>query len=325
MALLEINRKLNQTYIAIEESIKMFEKILIPLDGSELAERALEPALALAEKANSQVIFLSVPVPNHFVRQHNGIGVLYPLQALEKAHQETNEYLDALKKGKARKGYSLNVIIHDGDPASVIVDTAVAEKADLIVMSTHGRSGFSRWMIGSVTTKVLRQAPCPVLVIRSSKLISRILIPLDGSGLAEQALEPGFEIASGLEAEVLLLTVQESMEVSSLEIAQFEKAEKGLGVRVEQSVYERDESYLETLAQYYEKALEVHTQYAVADGPVSHCILDAADNWNADLIIMATHGRTGLQRWVYGSVTEKILRGANCSLLIIRPTAHSLN
>jgi nucleotide-binding universal stress UspA family protein len=302
----------------------MFKKILIPLDGSELAERALEPALALAEQAGGQVILLSVPVPLHFSRQLSRISVLHTCQALEKARRELVEYLNSVQKGSSHPGYSLTVLVQDGDPASIILDTAAAENVDLIAMCTHSRSGFSRWVLGSVITKVLRQAPCPVLVIRPSKPISRILIPLDGSELAEQALEPGIEIAKSLGAQVTLFIVQENPRIDIEKIARLDKVENGLGKIVAESIYKRGEAYLRRLSRHIEKDLGIHTQIAVADGPVARCIINSTRTRNFDLIVMATHGRTGLRRWVHGNVTEKVFRGVKCAMLVVHPPKDKL-
>jgi nucleotide-binding universal stress UspA family protein len=264
----------------------MFKKILVPLDGSELAAHALEPASELAKHVNGELLLMSVAADSHC---------------------------------------TVHVAVKEGDTASVIVDTTAEEDIDLIVMSTHGRSGFTRWMMGSVTTKVLHKTTCPVLAVRSAEPICRVLITLDGSELAEQALEPGFEVARRLGAQVTLLTVQEEAEIDSETIRQLERAEKGLGKREKHRIYERDEAYLQDLAFRYEAATDVKTQIAVADGPVAPGILHFAENWHANLIVMATHGRTGLRRWVYGSVTEKILHSAHCGMMIIRPPEHKLN
>jgi nucleotide-binding universal stress UspA family protein len=216
-------------------------------------------------------------------------------------------------------------LVKTGDPASVILDTALEKEIDLIVMTTHGRSGFSRWMLGSITTKVLREACCPVLAVRWSTPVSRVLIPLDGSDLAEQALEPGFEVARRLGAEVTLLTVHEGTGLDPATIKQLEQAEEGLGGLEQQLIFQGDERYLEAIADHYAADTGVQTHVSVAEGAPAQGILHFSEHWRADLIVMATHGRTGLRRWVYGSVTEKILQSASCALMIIRPSAHHLN
>ena len=303
----------------------MFKKILIPLDGSKLAERALAVAKTLGQGMDSELLLLSITIPHQIVAEVSGVSVLYLEQAKERSRQELSEYLQTVQRTVADLPCTVHVVVKEGDPASAIVDTAAEEGMDLIVMSTHGRSGFTRWMMGSVATKVLHVADCPVLVVRSAEPISRVLITLDSSELAEQALEPGFEVAKRLGAHVTLLNVQATSEVNIEHVAQLERAESGLGKRLQQRVYERDKTYLQEIADHYGAITGLKTRIAVADGPVAQAILHFAEEWDADLIVMATHGRTGLRRWVYGSVTEKILRGAHCAMMIIRPPADKLH
>jgi nucleotide-binding universal stress UspA family protein len=303
----------------------MFRKILVPLDGSDLAERALEPASALAKLVNGELLLMGVAVPEIIVAEYGSVNVYHLSQALDRSHHELLGYLQSVQQSIADSRCTVRVAVKDGDPASAIVDIAVEESTDLIVMSTHGRSGFTRWMMGSVTTKVLHKAPCPVLAVRSAEPISRVLITLDGSELAEQALEPGFEVAKRLGAQVTLLTVQVESEIDSTRITELERAESGLGKRVQRRVYERDKQYLQNIADHYEAITGLKAQNLVADGHVAQAILYFAEQWGADLIVIATHGRTGLRRWIYGSVTEKILGGAHCAMMIIRPPDHTLS
>ena len=222
----------------------------------------------------------------------------------------------------ARSGLALRTKVKDGDAAGVIIDTAVAENVDLIVMSTHGRSGLSRWVLGSVTEKVLRQAPCPVLVIRDTKPFSHVLITVDGSPLSEYALAPGFEVARRLGSSVTLFSVEQAEELDPRFIAELERTEKGLGQLASDDFYRRTETYLENLADRYEPQLDQEIQTAPrSTAPVAQSILDFIEANDIDLVVMSTHGRSGLKRWVYGSVTEKVLHGAHCAKLVVRPPA----
>jgi len=208
--------------------------------------------------------------------------------------------------------------VREGSVAEIIVDSAAAGKVDLIVMSSHGYSGLTRWVLGSVAEKVLRGAPCPVLVIRSPRPVRRILIPLDGSALSEQALTPGLSLAAGLGAEVTLLRAIPRVDVK--EIEQLDQAERGLGRRLEEELREDAGQYLRNLAA---ARPEMGIKTAVVNEPAADSILDYAEKHATDVIAMSTHGRTGLGRWVYGSVTEKVLRGAHHSMLVVRPVPAS--
>jgi nucleotide-binding universal stress UspA family protein len=299
----------------------MFNKILVPLDGSELAERALKPALTVAHQAKGQVILLSVSTPKHMVAaERAGYGLLLPNDSFEKSQQELAAYLETIRGNTVEAGFNVCTRVLDGDPASVIVDVAAEEDVDLIAMSTRGLSGLTRWVLGSVTEKVLRAAPCPVLVTRSSNGISKVLITLDGSELAEQALKPGFEFAQCIGAEVFLLQVLNIM--SPGEMRWLNDLEAGLAFRLQ----EDSTAYLKTIAgDYRDAGGGKKVQTIVSYGHAATSILDTIENLDIDLIVLATHGRTGLRRWVYGSVTEKILHSANCAMLVVRPAAHQLN
>ncbi|MCB8942888.1 MAG: universal stress protein [Ardenticatenaceae bacterium] len=298
----------------------MFEKILIPLDSSELAERALKPGLALAEQGNADVFLVSVPfMEKAFIEDRAGYGFMLPDQSLAQSRKNLQAYLNKVKQNHAHPNVHIHPVVADGDEASVIVDTAVREQVDLIVMSTHGRSGFSRWMLGSVTERVLRQAPCPVLVIREDKPLQHMLITLDGSELSETALQPGVEVAARLGSQLTLFSVESSEELNPTFVAELEKVETGLGARTIEDYYHRTENYLQRLVARLPQEVAQVTDTAPRVGPVTDTILDFIEADKVDLVVMATHGRSGLQRWVYGSITEKIMRSAKCAMLIVRP------
>lgn len=298
----------------------MFEKILVPLDGSPFAERALAPALALAEQGQGQVILLSVSYSNQIMlNDWNGYGYLYLEQFLEISRRQFGDYLQAVTSQHKRPNLTLKTLIKEGDEASAIVDTAVEEEVDLIVMASHGRSGFSRWVLGSVAERVLRTAPCPVLLMREDKPLNHIMITLDGSALSEYALEPGMEVASRLGSHVTLLSVEPLVEVAQEMVLALEQA----GVKHEQPThedfYERVSRYLQQQADKLPPTLKQAIYIKPKQGPVVEVILDTIESDKVDLVVMSTHGRSGLKRWLYGSVTDKVLHSAPCNLLIMRP------
>ncbi len=228
-----------------------------------------------------------------------------------------------MQESWARPGLRLRPEVKDGEPAWVIVDMALEERVDLIVMSSHGYTGLSRWMYGSVAEKVLRAGPCPVLVVRSAgRRLDKVLIPLDGSQFSERALGPGLEVAGGLGSEVTLL--QAAPEPDAAEIARLDEIEPGFGWQLQDEIREDAEAYLRRLAQTHPLAgLRIRT--VAPAGPAAETILKYSETNGMGMIAMATHGRTGLRRWVYGSVAEKVLRGGCCSMLIVRPPLHELN
>ncbi len=297
----------------------MFTKLLVPLDGSQLAEQALEPALQMAQFANSQIILLRVPIFRQvMLPDASGEVVVWDENLDDQAQIEAEEYLQQVQSRYPHISMITRVI--NGDEAGVILDTAGREEVNLIVMSTHGYSGFTRWVMGSITERVLRHAPCPVLVVRKEGPINDVVITLDGSPLAEQALVPGLAIARYFGADPCLLRVYYGGSLTEKERVQINWTEgesgKGLYEQVQASV----KQYLDDLARAHESAGQV-IETVVMEGSPAFTILDYAEAHSTDILVMATHGRTGLRRFVYGSVTEKVMHGAECNVLIIRPEA----
>ena len=287
----------------------MFNTILVPLDGSTLSERALPVALALARNTAAQVILARVPTGEDAQTMADG-------RRPEQARGDAQVYLDTLRLSHQQPGLNLRTRLMTGDVASTIVDTAATERADLIVMSTHGYSGVTRWLLGSVTEKVLRTAPCPVLAVRADKPLQQIAITLDGSELSERALEPGLDLAQRLNARVTLLRCVPFAAVKGA----LNEVERGLGRRLQQDLIDEAAAYLTARsASYARSGLEIKTEVRV--GPAADNIYEFVETYGTDLVVMATHGRTGVQRWVYGSVTEKVLHSVNTSLLVVRPVS----
>lgn len=307
----------------------VLDKIVVPLDGSSLAECALPIALALLSTAEGRLLLLRVPVyaetPPPVAAEYN---MYWPemrdaTSSYRQVYQETQDYLAHIANRCQRKGLTVDTRVEEGDRAGAIVDVARAAQADLIVMTTHGRTGVSRWVIGSVTERVLHDAPCPVLAVRarpdcgpdrpSPQFAERILVPLDGSPLSETALPPAMAIAKRLGGKIILLRVaQGPANGPSAEGETSADAEEAPG------------AYLLEVAEAC-RAEDVATDTVTVTQPgsgaahVAGAILDYAASEGIGLIAMSTHGRSGLQRWVYGSVTEKVLHNSDGALLIVRP------
>ncbi len=300
----------------------MFRKILVPLDGSTLAEEALDPALRLAQRAAGELILIRVPM---YTSSHTQISpvheYVWPQETDLPILGESTEYLRDLRQIKATPNVTIRTMVVNGDRAGAIVDTAVTEQAELIIMSTHGRTGLSRWVLGSVTSRVLSLAPCPVLVIRKSSPIAHILITFDGSLLAEQALENGIALAKAYDAKVSLLRVVPDGDSNLEDFGLPENVVLGSHQSQNEQLLELGKRYLQDLITIHDTG-ELEIDIAVLSGPVAPTILDFATKKKVDLIAMTTHGRTGLRRWIYGSVTEKVLYNTSCAMLIIRPSEH---
>lgn len=290
----------------------MFKNILVPLDGSNLAERALTPAVSIAEAMSANLTLLRV-VPQFAILAAD--PMLYE-EMNRLGEDESLSYLRA-RVDELNLAFPVEVICETGQPADTIIQYAEDLNVDLIIMSSHGRSGLNRWVYGSVAERVLRQGPCATAIINAqaaNKLPERrkILVPLDGSELAERALEPGIQLAKAMEADLHLLRVTTSahqmLETSSMQEVFSEIEDK--------EVQEADD-YLR--AKYIDVAdVDVFSAVALAKTSVAETIIEHAAVQGIDMIVMSSHGRTGLQRWVYGSVAEKVLRSACCATMIIR-------
>lgn len=145
----------------------MFHKILVPLDGSPLSEGALAPALEVARRFEAQVVLFRTSVlPEHLMVSPVPVSPATYAEIEQSILDTTRDYLDDMKARHLDAGVPIQTANASGEAAKEILDFAQAQGIDLIVMSTHGRSGFQRWLFGSVAEKVMRHAPCPVLAVR---------------------------------------------------------------------------------------------------------------------------------------------------------------
>ena len=174
----------------------MFKRVLVPLDGSMLAELALEPALHLAQQADGIVYLMRVPVyVDSGAQTSTEYQRVWASDNDYPEHEDVTAYLREARENISRSGVSVRTIVGEGDRANAVLNTAVTRNVDLIAMASHARSGVSRWLLGSVSGKVIRQALSPVLLIRQPSDFNHILITLDGSELAEQVIEPALTLS----------------------------------------------------------------------------------------------------------------------------------
>ncbi len=306
----------------------MFTKILVPLDGSALAEQAVKPALALARAAGAEVLLL---------RSVAGVQPIFALSsaltgqfesewqdsAFESRRRATHEYLAGLRQRYDCSACIVRVVEEIGDPAAAIVDAARERGVDLIVMSTHGETGVRRAVWGSVTGRVLHGADCPVLVVRSAEPIRRVLIALDGSELGERVLPPALAVARALRAQVILLCVSEAPLLNPLEIGMMWDMEPPVASQdMANAARQAAERYLANIVA--REGLAEDATALVLEGAPADRIGEFARLTDIDLIAMSTHGRTGLRRWLYGSVTTRVMRAGRDSMLIVRPPSEAL-
>lgn len=294
----------------------MFERILVPLDGSPLAEAAIGMALRIAEPDSDIVLVRAVEL-SPLVMDSIGTAPVNVDHYMMSNMIAVRSYLEDVGFSSQFEDVDVELVSELGDPAALIIDTAMDEDVDLIVMMTHGRSGLNRLALGSVTERVLRHAPCPVLAMREDKPIDSILLTLDGSEMAEEAIKPTIALAERLGAEVTLYCVdREHITLADDEIYALNAIEPGLVDAITLGYASPNEVYLKKLVQ---SSIDepVPVKMLMSQGKAADNIIRTAKNY--DLVVMSTHGRTGIGRWVYGSVTEKVLRSVDTAMLIVRP------
>jgi uncharacterized protein len=295
----------------------MFKKILVPLDGSEVAEQALAPAVKLSQPG-AELLLLCVPSLE--LIQAAAPEEPLPGAAPDLSPAEAEAYLALLKQLNAQLNCTWQTALADKEEANTIVEAALSAQADLIVMAARGSSGLRRWILGNATEEVLRQAPCPVLVVRASEVPAHVLIALDGSKLTEVVLEPAMKIARQFESRVTLLHVLEgSANLDSLEIGALEWAE-GVPPNPGEEPLKQGEAelYLQEVARRLQPEVGQLIKTAVISGAAAQSIVDFAEAEKADLIVVATHDYKGLQRWLHANTPEKILHNTGSGLLVVR-------
>ena len=266
----------------------MDNKILVPLDGTETQEEILRYVKSITPRSKTQITLLQVK-PDAITAAGGEVHV--------------NEILAVL----SREGWDVSRETRMGDPVEEIVKFALLLPATMLLMSTHGRSGLERVRQGSVTEQVLKQSPCPVFILHSTRaepadrrtenLFRRILVPLDGTEISASILDCVKRFATLHDSEVILFhdemdgggpdynraVVREVLQDRSVDLAN-----TGLKVSVDMSTYKR---------------------------PIRE-ILSKIDELNIDLVSMATHGESGAWRVLDESVTAEVVRHSNCPLLV---------
>lgn len=291
----------------------MQETILVPLDGSSAAQVVLPYAEEFAARLGADIILVSVSESKAADLDH-----LY-LAYLERIKEQVQSELKDFGAEEEAKVYSE---VLPGNPAEEILRYANEIKTGLIAMASRGSSGRGPWLLGNIAAKVLRatgkgvlliRAPAKSTALKQKRLVKRILLPLDGSPVGETALPYTETLALALNAELVLLQVLEPITSWS-----------SFGVDVAYDIAPEIESRKASAIAYLngmrkrltEKGLSIS---GVTDtGAPADRIIAYAEANDIDLIAMSTHGRSGIGRWVFGSVTDKILHTGNTPVLVIR-------
>jgi nucleotide-binding universal stress UspA family protein len=291
----------------------MYEKILVPLDGSSAAEIVLRYAEEIGSKFGAEIILVSVSEQAVDERDH-----LYRTY-LERTAEQLECRLD--DRG-VKEQVKLKKEVLVGIPAGEILRYVDENHVSLITMASRGRSAQGPWFLGNIAAKVLRATKKPVLLVRPSpgngavhgrRLIKKILVPLDGSVIGEAAIPQAETLARALGSELVLFHVVEPFAgwIGSEAFAMYPEKEEE---RSEAAV-----AYLDRVEKELQKK-GLNTSSGVDLGAASGKILEYAEGNAVDLIAMSTHGRSGIGRWVFGSVTDKVLHAGDTPVLVVQAT-----
>jgi nucleotide-binding universal stress UspA family protein len=287
----------------------MYNKILVPLDGSKLAEAVLPYAAFLGGALQLPVDLVHVNDPE----THS--PSIHPTRSADYLNQVAASFLSRL---------SVSCAVKTGAAAEVILDTASADAGTLIAMATHGQTGGQRWLLGRVAQKVLQAVKNPLMLIRpqegkppnSEVRLGTIIVPLDGSRLAEQIFPHVVYFATKLGLQVVLIRTYSlpsagyflAAHVAPPDMAELrEKNKKEIG------------DYLQTKVEELTAAGIQKITSVVAEGRGPEEIIDLARKTSGNIVAMSTHGRSGMGRWVLGSVTDRVVSHCGDPVLIIRP------
>jgi nucleotide-binding universal stress UspA family protein len=301
----------------------MTRTILVPLDGSPVAERILAYIPALRTEEREELLLVSVLEAGRYAAAMGPDSLL--TFDLADWRREAEAYLKRIAGELREMGMPVQTRVLEGDVAAAICDIA-AQQADLIAMTTHGRSGVKLWLLGSIADRVVRTAQQPVLLVRpdtdgGGKAFRRLLVPLDGSSLAEAALGPALDLARPSQGELLLMQVVEALDSRVAAHAEMDTPPPSLSTAEQEAAAQ---AYLDGVADGLRReGVAVRTLVTVGYAP--EAIPEVAAAEKVDLVVMSTHGRSGLSRWVFGSVAEKVVRLAACPVLLIRARTKAAN
>jgi nucleotide-binding universal stress UspA family protein len=305
----------------------MYRRLIVLLDGSTFAEHALPFAASIARRAGAMLQIIQAHVP--LASLYSGGELVADLTLDSTIRENETAYLDGVVKRLSEiVPVPVSRALLDGPIAEAIHEYAVAAAADLVVMATHGRGALSRFWLGSVADKLVRCLPMPILLVRPQEQASdlgldhvfqHILVPLDGSELAEHALGPAVALGSLMGADYLLVRVVDTLQPAGRDAQGF--LISGLAPEGLEHLREEAVAYLERTAERLRaRSLQVFTRVLVSS-QAAQAILQEAGTPPIDLIALETHGRGGLARLLLGSVADKVVRGAQTPVLVHHPLA----
>jgi nucleotide-binding universal stress UspA family protein len=286
----------------------MFENIIVPLDGSNGAEIVLPYVAAIGTAFGAEVTLVTAAEAGTPDKSHLFQSYLKRVAG------------DLKNTIKGRSDLIVSSAVLAGKPADEVLKLAAQKKADLIIIAGHGASGGNPQLLGNIATKILSASNRTVLLVRTKEtrdakpddLIKRMLVPLDGSDMSANVLKTVEPMAARLSSEIVLFQAVEPVRYIP-----------GFETMVPNVVLPSDDEIKNSAARYLAgigaplKGRGVKTSSVVIVDAPAEAIIDYADTGNIDIIAMTTHGLSGIQRWVFGSTTEKVLQAAGKPVLVI--------
>lgn len=324
----------------------MFTTILVPLDGSRRAEAALPFAAHIAQQAGATLVL--VRVVSALSEYWPTISTAYPSlteAAVEADLAEASAYLEEVASSGELAGLRVKTAVHHGPVVPTILSVATSYACNLIVLCSHGSAGMIHWMMGSVAEKIARHATVPVLVVRESCVPPggapidasrpvRLLVPLDGSASSQAALEPGAALLKAFAlparpAAIHLVRVCQPLSAAGRQADYEWQDAEALGRAKEALRSTAEQIQAGALAPDVCAQRVPVTWSVVRDMDVASALVGVAEQGEESqgaaeaeryqLIAMSTHGRSGFQRWMLGSITERVLHATTLPILIVRP------
>jgi nucleotide-binding universal stress UspA family protein len=291
----------------------IYNRVLVPLDGSKLAEGVLPYVRLLAGALKLPVDLMHVNDPETVV------AFPHPMQG--------DDYLKEVA-ASLPTSLTLNSRVENGRAAEVIVDRASADSGTLITMATHARSGARRWLLGSVTQKVLQASINPLLLIRPSEetlprseaRLHTVIVPLDGSHLAEKIFPHIIHLANHLKLEAVLIRTYNLPTTGYFLATGVSLPAIGeLGAKIKEEAAD----YLQAKVEELQAEGIERVSYVLVEGRGPEEIIALARKTADNMVVMSTHGRSGIGRWIMGSVTDRVVCYSGDPVLVIRPTLKS--
>jgi nucleotide-binding universal stress UspA family protein len=297
--------------IQLEADMDIHGPILVALDGSESAERVLPSAEALAGALRTHLVIVSV------LEGQSGVAPAMEVELEHLGREHFESYLDAVRERLGRP--ETRVTVRVGDAADEILACASETKAGVIAIASHGRSAVNRWMYGSTASALTRRSDVPLLVVgphatgKSARKISHVMVPLDGSDAAGEVVEAARKIADS--------------KLSLVRVVQW---------AIEAYPYTLPESYVPALDKELEQGASeyMHRQkdlvggdvrtYVIRGGGTASRLMEFVEREDVDLVVMSTHGRTGVARTALGSTADRMIQATVPVLLVpVRPVSGS--